>query len=263
MISALNGCLIGLLLTSKEAVLFLQLRRFHPTKNVRSRLNMLLITLCMLSSFSALCQQVSVDSSYANGYYKQRLSFFKKMPDRKKEIVFLGNSITEAGEWQELVYGKNVVNRGISGDNSFGVFYRLDEVLESKPKKIFLMIGVNDLKRGTPAAVIINNYERIARKIKKDSPKTRLYFQSVLPVAGSMLSSSYSKLTNEKIRELNSLLKSVALKHGVPFIDLNADVFADQSKDGQMKTNLTTDGIHLQPAAYVLWVQYLKNNNYL
>ncbi|WP_256012351.1 GDSL-type esterase/lipase family protein [Desertivirga xinjiangensis] len=218
----------------------------------------------MVSSHSAVCQQAaSVDSSYANGYYKQRLSFFKQIPDRKNEIVFLGNSITEAGEWQELIHRKNVLNRGISGDNSFGVFYRLDEILASKPKKIFLMIGVNDLKRGTPPAVIVNNYERIARKIQKDSPKTRLYFQSVLPVAETILSSSYSKLTNEKIRELNTQLRSLALRYGLPFIDLHTDVFADLNNSAQMKINLTTDGIHLQPVAYILWAQYLKTNNYL
>ncbi len=55
----------------------------------------------LVSSFYSLAQeQVAVDSSYANGHYLQRLDFFKKMPNQKNEIVFLGNSITEGGKWQ-------------------------------------------------------------------------------------------------------------------------------------------------------------------
>ena len=61
----------------------------------------------------------------------------------------------------------NVINRGISGDNSYGVFHRLDAVLALKPKKIFLLIGVNDIKRGTPLDIIANNYERIIQKVTR------------------------------------------------------------------------------------------------
>ena len=126
---------------------------------------------------------------------------------------------------------------------------------------IFLMIGVNDIKRGTPLNLIIQNYERIAQKIQRQSPRTKLYFQSVLPVAESMLVSIYSKISNEKIREANKQLKRIAEKYQVPYIDLHNDVFANQ--DGQLQTDLTTDGLHLQPSAYILWVDYLKKHNYL
>ncbi|MGV3509729.1 MAG: GDSL-type esterase/lipase family protein [Sphingobacteriaceae bacterium] len=220
-----------------------------------------LLVIALFLVEGVLAQSEIIDSSYANGYYKQRLAYFNQMPNRKKEIVFLGNSITEVGEWQEVVHLKNVINRGISGDNSFGVFYRLDEILASKPSKIFLMIGVNDIKRGTPLNLIIQNYERIAQKIQRQSPRTKLYFQSVLPVAESMLVSIYSKISNEKIREANKQLKRIAEKYQVPYIDLHNDVFANQG--GQLQTDLTTDGLHLQPSAYILWVDYLKKHNYL
>lgn len=227
------------------------------------RICVLNVVVAFLLSLPAWAQNTSgMDSSYNNGYYRQRLALFKKLPDRKNEIVFLGNSITEVGDWQEIYRTrKPVVNRGISGDNSYGVYARLDEVLSSRPAKIFLMIGVNDIKRGTPPEYIIYNYERIVKRIKSESPKTRIYLQSVLPVAESMLADIYAKIRNEKIRKLNDSLMAVAQKYQATYVDLHNEVFADDK--GQLKTDLTTDGLHLQPAAYILWIDYLKKKKYL
>ena len=67
------------------------------------------------------------------------------MPDTPNEIIMLGNSITDGCEWSELFQNSNIKNRGISGDITEGVLYRLDEVTRSKPAKVFLLIGINDL----------------------------------------------------------------------------------------------------------------------
>src|SRR5690606_31790041 len=155
----------------------------------------------------------------------------------------------------------NVINRGISGDNFYGVYHRLDEVLSSKPAKIFLMIGVNDIKRGTPILNILNNYERIAEKVKKESPETELYFQSVLPVKENILASIYDRIRNDKIIKLNEGIRVIAKKNGLEYIDLHNEVFSDEN--GQLKRELTTDGLHLKPASYILWVKYLEEKGYL
>ena len=201
-----------------------------------------------------------VDSSYNNNYYVERVKYFDSLHPFKKSIVFLGNSITEVGAWAEVLPGKQVINRGISGDNSWGVYARLDQVLALKPRKIFLLIGVNDIKRGTPASYIANNYERIAAKVKAVSPHTTLYFQSVLPVTEPVLASIYAKITNSRIRALNDSLKLVAAKYNCPYIDLHP-VFVDDN--GQLKRELTTDGLHLKQFAYILWADYLKTKKYL
>ena len=69
-------------------------------------------------------------------YYYERKEAFENSPDTKKEIIFLGNSITEGCDWKSLFPDKNVLNRGISGDVTRGVLNRIDEVTSSKPKKI-------------------------------------------------------------------------------------------------------------------------------
>ena len=56
-----------------------------------------------------------------------------------------------------------------------GVYDRLDPIVKGKPAKIFLLIGINDVSRGTSADKIISEISMIVRKIKQESPKTKLY----------------------------------------------------------------------------------------
>src|SRR5688572_21180522 len=77
-------------------------------------------------------------------YYQQRVTHFKSLPNTKGDIVFIGNSITDGGEWNELFNDLKIKNRGISGDVSTGVLHRMDEIAQRKPAKVFLLIGVND-----------------------------------------------------------------------------------------------------------------------
>lgn len=216
--------------------------------------------LLALPFYGSAQEQTVIDSSYANGHYLQRLEFFKKMPDKKNEIVFLGNSITEGGKWQELVPLKHVINRGISGDVTYGVLARMDEILASKPKKIFILIGINDMKRGTPKEVILNNYRKIIRMVKEQSPKTKLYVQSILPINKAMLPASYAKLSNTAVLEMNVQLKAIANQQQLNYVNLH-DVFA--GNDGELKRELSIDGLHLKSAAYILWADYLKKNHAL
>ncbi|RZM24617.1 MAG: GDSL family lipase, partial [Pedobacter sp.] len=167
-------------------------------------------------------QSVKIDSSYANWYYQQRLEYFQKMPPVKKAIIFLGNSITERGEWQEILSDSKfpVVNRGIGGDNSFGILARMDEVLRARPKAIFLMDGINDQFRKLPQEVSINNYRRIIRKIKAVSPKTRIYLESALPINETMTSEPYTKGRNALVPKLNKMLQELAKEEQVTYIDI-------------------------------------------
>ena len=219
-----------------------------------------LLLLLALAGNAFAQKVVPTDSSYANGYYMQRLEFFRKMPDQMDEIVFLGNSITEQGEWQELIPAQAVVNRGISGDVSFGVLARLDEVLQSQPRQLMVMIGVNDLKRGTPTEAIAANYRKMVERIRRESPQTMLYLQSVLPVNEEILIPAFKKVSNQQVNELNKALQALSRQKKVKYVNLH-EVFADAN--GQLKRELTTDGIHLRMPAYILWVDYLKKQTYL
>lgn len=196
----------------------------------------------------------SVDSSYANDYYTGRMALFATFPEQRGAIVFLGNSITERGAWAELLPGKKIANRGIGGDNTFGVLARLNGIVAMKPAKLFLLIGVNDLGRGLPEDVILSNYRRILEQLRTASPKTKIFVQSALPMHESKLP-AYLKNKAEKVKSLNVGIAALAKEFGLPFLNLH-EWAADGN--GELKAEFTDDGIHLTPIAYAEWVKWLQ-----
>lgn len=197
---------------------------------------------------------------FESPYYMNCLKAHRQEKTRANSIVFLGNSITEQGWWSILLKNEDIVNRGIGGDNTYGILHRLPEILQTKPKKIFLMAGINDITAGRDITEIILNFKKIIEITQTVSPHTQLYIQSVLPVNDTSLAHNELKGKNSTIIQLNSQLKKLCEEKNIPYIDI-ASLLSDEK--GQLKANLTKDGIHLQPEAYIIWTDYLKKMNYL
>ena len=219
------------------------------------RITFLLLTVTILTGLSSAKTTVAqntlpYDTTYTFAHYKVRRAFYEGLPNRKNEIIFLGNSITENGDWNELFKNKHIVNRGIGGDVCFGLLNRINEVVESQPKSIFLMIGINDIGRSVPVDVIAAKIREIIRVIKEESPKTKLYLQSVLPINEKVIWYDYMKNKSDKITQLNKLLKPLAEEENIRYLDLYTE-FAD--KDGQLLPKYTADGIHLSADGYLKW----------
>lgn len=200
-----------------------------------------------------------IDSNYKRPYYEQRVSLFKLLPKVKNAIVFIGNSITDGGEWQELLNCEKCLNRGISGDISFGVLARLDDALKDKPKKIILLIGINDISRGVPNDIIIANYKAFVSRTKAVSPKTKIYLQSLLPTNNTL--KKFVEGNEDSVKILNAALLELSKNtEGVTYIDLYAP-FLDAEK--RLDKKYTNDGLHLMGEGYLLWVKILKDGGYL
>lgn len=219
-----------------------------------------LLLLFFISVFYADAQTaVKIDTLYKRPYYEQKVSLFKLLPKVKNAIVFIGNSITDGNEWVELLDCKKCLNRGISGDISFGVNARLVDVLVDKPKKIFLMIGINDISRNVPNDMIIANYKAFVNTVKTVSPKTQIYLQSVLPTNNTFR--KFVDKNDENIKILNAAMLDISKNtEGVIFIDLYSK-FLDS--EGRLDKKYTNDGLHLLGEGYILWTQILKQGNYL
>ena len=195
------------------------------------------------------------ERKYSTFYY-QRATLFEELPVTSKDIIFLGNSITNGAEWAELLGNKHVKNRGISGDVCMGVYDRLDAVLKGKPAKIFLLIGINDVSRGTPADTIVQRIGKIASKIKADSPRTKLYLQSVLPVTDHYGLFKGHTSRWEEVEKINKGILRLATERGLTYIDLYAH-FVDPVT-GKMNMDDTNDGLHLLGKGYLKWVEIVK-----
>jgi lysophospholipase L1-like esterase len=208
---------------------------------------------------NASAQEIKWDSTYRPAIYPLQVDLFRAAHHSKSDIVFLGNSITFWANWGELLHSKRIKDRGIPGDISFGVLDRLDEVIGGRPKKVFILIGINDIARNIPDSVVLRNYRRIIRAIKKGSPRTKIFFQSILPVNPSF-GKSKAHYKKDHIRNINAGLKKITEEENVGFIDLHA-AFADA--DDNLPANLSFDGVHLVKAGYDKWVSILREGGYL
>lgn len=188
--------------------------------------------------------------SIFSAYYMQRVTHFKTLPQTKGDIIFLGNSLTDGAEWDELMGDGHIRNRGISGDITPGVIDRLDEVINRKPSKIFLLIGTNDLARNISPDSVVRNIMLIGDYVHQKNPATRLFVQSVLPV--NAVFKKFSTHTNKtvQINQVNELLQQKAQEHHYTYINIH-DAFYDA--DGRMDARLTNDGLHLEGQGYLLW----------
>ena len=217
------------------------------------------LSFLLISITTVSAQTVQWDSTYRPGKYVELVKKFKDDPKSKKDIVFLGNSITAGTDWSKLLDLPQAKNRGISGDITFGVLDRLQDVIDGKPSKIFILIGINDISRNIPDSIILRNYKQMIARIRKGSKKTQIYSNTLLPV-----NSAFEKFKNhygkdEHILYLNEEIRKFSTKH-VTVVDLYP-VFTDQDK--HLRAELTKDGLHLIPAGYEVWSTFLKKSGYL
>lgn len=208
------------------------------------KLFLLLMVCCLTLTVNAQ------ERKYSTFYY-QRATLFEALPVTSEDIIFLGNSITNGSEWSELFGNPHIKNRGISGDTTMGVYDRLDAILKGKPAKIFLLIGINDVSRGISADTIVRNIGMIVEKVKKDSPDTRLYLQSVLPVTDHYKLFGGHTSRAAMVPEINKGLKTLAEKNGATYVDLYSQ-FLDPAT-GKLNIEYTNDGLHMLGKGYLKW----------
>lgn len=186
----------------------------------------------------------------ADEYWDQRTTLFELLPIHQNDIVFLGNSITDGGEFHELFGMDNIKNRGIRSDIIPNVEKRLNQVTKGKPKKIFLLIGINDVSHGLSVDKLAQRYESLVKKIRTQSPGTKLYVQSVMPINNTFR--RYKALIGKEntVKAFNKRIQTIAEKNGAIYVDLWP--FLSDS-NGNLKREYTNDGLHLNGAGYKAW----------
>ncbi|MFA6851413.1 MAG: GDSL-type esterase/lipase family protein [Selenomonadaceae bacterium] len=218
-------------------------------------IKVILIIVLVFSVSPALKAQVT-KKSFQSTYYEQKLTLFENLPNTKKEIIFLGNSIIDGCEWAEIFHNKKIKNRGITGDGTEGVLFRLNEVTESQPAKIFLLIGINDLARGISKDTVFCNICKIAMQIQVNSLKTKVYIQSLLPVNPNFGKFPSHCSKTEDILWINQKLKDWCVHTSAQFIDLFSK-FKNENNNN-MNPRYTNDGLHLEGEGYLLWAMTIQ-----
>lgn len=132
-----------------------------------------------------------------------------------------------------------------------------DGVKASGAKKVFIMLGMNDVGLyGVEDSV--KNMETLTERILEKNPDAEIYLQSMTP----MLTGHERKvLNNENLDKYNAGLKELAKEKGYHFADV-ASVM--KQEDGSLKPEYCSDpegmGIHFTDAGAEAWIDYLLQN---
>ncbi len=176
-------------------------------------------------------------------FRRHRYDGFKTHKLTSENIVFLGNSITNMHEWWEAFGNANIVNRGVNGAETPIMLEHLEATLAGRPKKIFFMMGTNDLgTRGmNDPAFVAKSVRTALKRCKNESPETEIYFQSILPcTTNGVKDVKHIPITNDSIKKL-------CQEYGATYIDL----YDDLTDIANMK--ISYDGTHLTMSGYRTW----------
>ena len=167
-----------------------------------------------------------------------------------KHLVFIGDSLTEWGDWQRWLPDYAVTNLGVSGETVEGLLARRDRIRAQveKPDTIFLMTGINNI--ANEQYDIIESYQEIVRNLTTCYKRTTIVVQSILPVELTWISP-------EVIRDTNRRLEQIAQDFNADYLDVYAH-FVDQAGN-PLSDCLQDDGVHLSRQGYDVWAEEIDN----
>lgn len=162
-------------------------------------------------------------------------------------IVFLGDSITNHGDWEGWFPGVEVHNLGVSGDTSADVLERLGEVVALNPQMVSLLIGTNDFgNHGRSVEHVVRNTELLLANLRRELPDAAILVHSILPRGREFA---------DRVRDANRHLRQFAPAVGAEYLDL-WPAFA--LEDGEVDPRFSDDRLHLTEAGYAAWLEVLR-----
>ena len=204
--------------------------------------NVLLVLLIAGRAVRARLQSYRSEKERRGGGEKlSPAALFSQYPEQEGSTIFLGDSLTAEAPLGELF--ANVLNRGVGGNTTADLLARIDEVTNRKPRRLVLLIGINDLLRGVPAAQLLQNVDSLLARIRRDVPEVELTLLSLLPVRKT----EGRAIDNQTIKEVNGRLAALGAGHGARFVDAFPGMC---DAEGQLRSEFTYDGLHLTPSGY-------------
>jgi lysophospholipase L1-like esterase len=210
----------------------------------KSRLTILLLTFCFISSNSISAQD------WANlKVFKDRNSTLEAPKVNESRVVFMGNSITQA--WSrispEFMNNPLHINRGISGQTTPQMLVRFRaDVVALQPKAVIILAGTNDIagnKGPSTLEMISDNIQSMAEIA--DANGIKVILASVLPAYDYPWKPGLEPA--EKIVKLNAMIKSYCEAKGHVYLDFFS-AMAD-NRNG-LKADLGKDGVHPNKKGY-------------
>lgn len=182
------------------------------------------------------------------------------------DAVFVGDSITTGIDlYSTLTNASVVASTGINLEtfltaapvrNKNGEKVSIPEaVKEINAKKIYLMLGTNGLD-WMSVDQMIEKYQEIFDKLKKDNPKAIFYIQSIPPITREKEKKA-DQMSVKKIGEFNARLLKLAEKNKAYYVDVFSAIV---SEDGYLSKDISTDGVHFNASVYTKWIEYVRRH---
>ena len=188
-------------------------------------------------------------------------------PQKKTNVIFFGDSITELGVKKDKYVGYIVrmdsmlkavkkddqyelIGSGISANKVYDLYLRLEEdVLGKNPDIVVIYVGVNDvwhktlLGTGTDPDKFEKFYNAILRKLKERNIKAILCTPAVVGEKTDM-----SNPLDGDLNRYSNIIRDIAKKNDLPLVDLRQkflDYNNTNNPENKEKDILTYDRVHL------------------
>ena len=166
--------------------------------------------------------------------------------DSRESIVFVGDSITAGGDWQNWFPEYRVSVEATPGDATDRLNERLPAIIELQPATLAILIGGNDFGQSRSVEYVVRSIEYFLAMVRQDVPGSRTLVQSILP---------RGREYSEDIQDANRHLRQYARNVHAQYLDLWATM---ATEDGELKPEYTTDRLHLTPEGYEAWLSELR-----
>lgn len=194
--------------------------------------------------------------------------FMSSCNGNKKQVVFLGDSITEEGRTLELGFINlleesldsekfNLIGKGISGDKVSDLLVRYeDDVLVQNPDIVFIYIGINDVWHSYDVGKgsDIDFYEKGLRKIITDIKKRGAKIILCTPTVIGERVTFEDELEVKRDQELDAfagVARNLSSEFNTELLDLRTifkDYIVENNQNNDYQDFLTDDGVHLNDA---------------
>ncbi len=161
-------------------------------------------------------------------------------------VVFLGDSLTQGGDWESWFPDLNAINLGVGGNTTDDVLGRLEAVVALNPDEIVLLIGTNDLGMRRTVESLVRNIQSTLVDLRRELPGSRMLVQSIVPRGREFA---------DRIREANIHLRQFSATVHAQFLDLWPVMALE---DGELNPTFSDDRLHLNDAGYEAWLSELR-----
>ncbi|MBN9238164.1 MAG: hypothetical protein J0J03_00670 [Leifsonia sp.] len=171
---------------------------------------------------------------------------FDSTVESRSSIAFVGDSITNHGDWGAWFPDREVHNLGVSGDITDDLVARIDDVIDVRPDAVALLIGTNDLGQRKSVEHLVRNIEYLLVTLRKALPGTRMLVQSIMPRGAEF---------SERVQDANRHLRQFAPSVNAQYLDLWP---ALAGPDGEIDARFSDDRLHLTAEGYEAWLAELR-----